>query len=127
MLLPYDGWANRHLLEECYILTKEKLERFMVPGHGNIDCTLAHLVGSMMFFADRLNQRPPRTHPGRDNPARTALELLSLFDAANYDLSEAIAKTINAHSLVDILNGRMKMRAMQIPWNQYHLQLLLRK
>jgi|WetSurMetagenome_2_1015567.scaffolds.fasta_scaffold84620_2 uncharacterized damage-inducible protein DinB len=104
VLFPYDSWATRRLLEECQILTREQLEQPLGLGHGNLERTLLHLIGSMMFFADRLNRNPPRTRPDHDNIFRTPKELLELFDLANRDLQEAIAKTIASHSLTDLLN-----------------------
>ena len=104
VLFTYDGWATRRLLEECQMLTQEQLERPLGLGHGNLEQTLLHLIGSMMFFADRLNRKLPRTRPDHDNIFRTPKELLYLFDLANSDLREAIAKTVASHPLTDNLN-----------------------
>jgi len=104
VLFTYDSWATRRLFEECRTLTQEQLEQSLGLGHGNIERTLVHIIGSMMFFADRLNRRPPRIRPDHDNRSRTPAELLALFDIANRELREAIAKTIDAHLLTDILN-----------------------
>lgn len=104
VLFTYDGWATRRLLEECQLLTQEQLERPLGLGHGNIEHTLLHLIGSMMFFADRLNREAPRTRPDHDNTFRTPKELLHLFEMANHDLCKAVAKAVASHSLTDLLN-----------------------
>ena len=104
VLFTYDGWATRCLLEECQTLTQEQLERPLGLGHGNLERTLLHLIGSTMYFADRLNRKPPRARPDHDNTFRTPKELLDLFDVANHDLYEAIARTVASHSLTDMLN-----------------------
>ena len=104
VLFTYDSWATRCLLEECRTLTQDQLEQPLKLGHGNIERTLLHLIGSMMFFADRLNRKSPRTRPDHDNIFRTPEQLLHLFDMANRELHEAIAKTVVSHSLADILN-----------------------
>lgn len=104
VLFTYDGWATRRLLEECRTLTQEQLEQPLGLGHGTIERTLVHLIGSMMFFADRLNRRLPRARPDHDDKSRTPEELLNLFDMAQRELRESIAKTIDTHSLTDILN-----------------------
>src|SRR5512138_661630 len=104
VLFTYDGWATRCLLEECQTLTQEQLERPLGLGHGNIEQTLLHLIGSMMYFADRLNRKPPRSRPDRDHIFRTPRELLSLFDIANRDLCEAVGRTDASHSLTEMLN-----------------------
>jgi uncharacterized damage-inducible protein DinB len=85
-------------------LTQDQLEQPLGLGHGNIERTLVHLIGSMSFFADRLNRKPPRTRPDHDDIFETPEELLSLFDIANRELCEAIANTVDSHSLTDILN-----------------------
>ena len=104
VLFTYDSWATRRLLEECHTLTQEQLEQPLGLGHGNIGSTLALLIGCMIFFADRLNRVSSRPRPDQDNISRTPEELLTLFDTANRELRESIAKTIESHSLTDILN-----------------------
>jgi uncharacterized damage-inducible protein DinB len=104
VLFAYDGWATRRLLQECQTLTQEQLEQSLGLGHGNIERTLVHLIGSMVFFADRLNRKCPRSRPDQDNVFRTPKELLALFDIANRELYEALAESVESHSLTDILN-----------------------
>lgn len=104
VLFTYDRWATRRVLEECRNLTQEQLQRPLGLGHATIECTLAHLIGSMIFFADRLNRSRPRPRPDHDNIFRTPEELINLFDTANRELLDALANTIDSHSLTDILN-----------------------
>jgi uncharacterized damage-inducible protein DinB len=104
VLFKYDSWATRRLLEECRGLNQEQFERPLGLGHGNLEQTLAHLVGAMMFFADRLNRQPPRSRPDRDGRFRTAAELLTLFETTDRELREAITTSLASHALTDILN-----------------------
>jgi len=104
VLFTYDAWATRCLLEECRSLAQEQLERPLGLGHGTIERTLVHLIGAMMFFADRLNRQPPRARPDQDDRRRTPAELLPLFETAQRDLQAAIAKTVDSHAMTDILN-----------------------
>jgi uncharacterized damage-inducible protein DinB len=104
VLFAYEGWATRHLLEECQVLTREQMEEPLGLGHGNIQLTLVHLIGSMVFFADRLNRTRPRPRPDRDHVYRTPQELLSLFEEIHRELYEAVERTVASHSLSDILN-----------------------
>ena len=104
VLFTYDSWATRRLLEECRTLTQEQLEQPLGLGHGNLESTLTYLIGSMIFFANRLNRESPQTRPDRDGIPRTPEELLNLFDTANSELRKSIAKTVESHSLTDILN-----------------------
>lgn len=104
VLFSYDSWATRSLLEDCQTLTREQMERPLGLGHGSIESTLTHLIGAMIFFADRLNRTVPRPRPDRDNLYRSPEELLHLFNSADQDLHEAIAKAIQSHTLTDLLN-----------------------
>ena len=104
VLFASDNWANRLLLEECQTLTQEQFERPLGLGHGSIESTLAHLIGGMIFFADRLNRTPRRPRPDRDDIRRSPAELRDIFNMAEADLQKAIAKTATAHSMTDLLN-----------------------
>ncbi|MFT3893891.1 MAG: DinB family protein [Anaerolineales bacterium] len=104
VLFAYDSWANRQLFEEILHLSQDELERPLGLGHGNIEQTLLHIIGGMIFFADRLERRIPRPRPDRDNIRRTPGEIVQLFDTADREFQEAIIKTVEAHALTDILN-----------------------
>ncbi len=104
VLFTYDSWANRRLFEESLHLTQEQLERPLGLGHGNIEQSLLHIVGAMIFFADRLERRVPRPRPDRDNVHRTSHEVFTLFETADQELRQTITKAIETHALTDLLN-----------------------
>ena len=103
-LFAYDRWATRALLEECAKLTQEEFERPVGIGPGSVERTLNHLVGAIFFFADRLNRRAQRPRLEKDGRTKTATELLMLFDQAERDFSEAVTRTIAAHTVTDLFN-----------------------
>lgn len=104
VLFQSESWATRHLLEECCALTQEQFERPLGLGHGNLERTLAHLVGALTFFADRLNRQGPRPRADRDGVIHTPADLLARFDVADHELQEAITHMLEAHALTDWLN-----------------------
>ena len=104
VLFASDSWANRCLLEECQALTQEQMEQPLGLGHGDIESTLSHLIGALIFFTDRLNRAPRRPRPDRDGIRRSPAELFEIFNMADADLQKAIAKTIETHSMTDLLN-----------------------
>jgi uncharacterized damage-inducible protein DinB len=104
VLFQYESWATRHLLEECCALPQAQFEKPLGLGHGNLERTLAHLVGALTFFADRLNRHRPRPRADRDGAIHTPAELLAFFDMADRELREAVSKTLDAHAPTDLLN-----------------------
>src|SRR5687767_16016740 len=104
VLFNYDAWATRRVLEACGRLTQAQFEQPLGPGHGSLERTLAHTVGALTFFADRLNRTPPRPRPDRDGRSRTPAELRELFDTAECELRSAVTRCLTAHSMEDLLN-----------------------
>lgn len=103
VLLKHESWATRLLLEECQSLTPEQFRRPLGLGLGNIEQTMAHVIGSMFFFADRLNRTPRRPRPDYNQPI-TPEALLARFDQADQELRQAIVTALETHSMTDILN-----------------------
>ena len=104
VLLKHESWATRLLLEECQALTPEQFPRPLGLGLGNIEQTMTHVIGAMIFFADRLNRIPPRPRPDHDPQPRTPELLLTLFDQADRELRQAIITALETHAMTDILN-----------------------
>jgi uncharacterized damage-inducible protein DinB len=103
-LFQYESWATRNVLQECCALTQARCEQPLGLGHGNLERTLAHLVGVLTFFADRLNRQMPRPRPDRDGSTHTPAELLALFDLADVELREAVNRALSTRALTDLLN-----------------------
>jgi uncharacterized damage-inducible protein DinB len=103
-LFAYDRWTTRYIIETCHELSQEEFERPLGIGPGSVERTVNHVVGAMFFFADRLRRRVPRPRLEKDGRIKTAAELLALFEQADRELSEAVARTIEAHTMTDILN-----------------------
>ena len=103
-LFAYDRWATRHIIETCRELSQEEFERPLGIGPGSVERTVNHLVGAMFFFADRLTRRVPRPRLEKNGRIKTAAELLALFEQADRELSEAVARTIEAHTMTGTLN-----------------------
>lgn len=103
-LLAYESWATRRVLEECGALTQAQFEQPLGLGHGTLERTLAHLVGALTFFADRLNRHRPRPRADRDGRLHTPADLLARFDVADRELREAVTHALGQHTLSDLLN-----------------------
>ena len=103
-LFQCESWATRNVLQECCALTQAQFEQPLGLGHGNLERTLAHLVGVLTFFADRLNRQMLRPRPDRDGTRHTPAELLALFDLADAELREAVSRILRTHALTDLLN-----------------------
>jgi uncharacterized damage-inducible protein DinB len=102
-LFAYDAWANRQLLATCRTVTQEQFDAALDIGPGSLSATLAHLIGSMFFFADRLNRTTPR--PRWDQNAQQTPDILApLLDQATQELQQAVTKALATHALTDILN-----------------------
>jgi uncharacterized damage-inducible protein DinB len=103
VLFAYDAWANRQLLAACRTVSQEQFEAELNIGPGSLSTTVAHLIGSMFFFADRLNRAAPR--PRWDQDARQIPgALASLLEQANQELQTALTNALETHDLTDMLN-----------------------
>ena len=103
-LFAFESWATRQVLEECCALTQAQFEQPLGLGHGNLERTLAHLVGATTFFADRLNRQKLRPRVDRDGTLHTPAQLLTVFDVADSELRAAVTKALDTHLLTDLLN-----------------------
>lgn len=104
VFLKHEAWATRLLLEACRPLTPAQFRQPLGLGLGNLEQTITHIIGSMFFFAARLNRTPPRRRPDDDSHSRTPEELLKLFDEAEREFQQAVTTTLESHQLTDILN-----------------------
>jgi len=100
ILLRHDHWGTRRVLEVCRELPPAQFQQRFDMGPGSLHDTLAHVIGAMRRWADRLTQRPIR--PAIDNPPRnvgmpseyrirTPDELIALLDPAAAELATIAA------------------------------------
>jgi uncharacterized damage-inducible protein DinB len=102
-LFAYDAWANRQLLATCRTVTQEQFDAALGIGPGSLSATLAHLIGSMFFFADRLNRQGSR--PRWDQDAQQTPDTLApILEQAIQELQTAVTNAFKTHDLTDILN-----------------------
>lgn len=96
ILLRHDHWGTGRVLEICATLTPEQFGRKFEIGPGSLHNTLAHTVGAMRRWADRIagrTLRPSidalRAGGGAAAEARvfTPQELMGLLDEAAADLA----------------------------------------
>ncbi|MEK6702974.1 MAG: DinB family protein [Planctomycetota bacterium] len=94
ILLRHDHWATRRVLEICATLTPEQFGRKFEIGPGSLHHTLAHTVGAMRRWADRIVGRElrPSIDALRGGAAAevrvfTPQELVGLLDEAATDLA----------------------------------------
>jgi uncharacterized damage-inducible protein DinB len=87
ILLAYDAWATKLLLEACRPLSRDQFHRRFEIGLGSLHDTFTHIIGAQRRWIDRISGRalrppiaaipgrPEIAHEGRD---RTPDELLLL-------------------------------------------------
>lgn len=94
--MKHDHWGTRRVLEVCRELSPAQFQQRFDMGPGSLHDTLAHVIGAMRRWADRLTQRSIR--PAIDNPPRNAGlpsdyrirtpdELIALLDDAAAELA----------------------------------------
>ena len=103
-LFESDFWSTRQLLAACRALPPEQFERVLGLGPGSLERTLTHSVGTMFFFADRLNRQPPRPRLEKDGQRHRAEELTTLFEQGAAELMQAVSNVLAARRLDDTLN-----------------------
>lgn len=95
VLLAYDAWATRTMLERCRVLSHEQFHRRFEIGLGSLHENFSHIVGVVRRWTDRLTGRPLRaalnSFPGRpdiavDGGDRSPDQLLALHEEAAADL-----------------------------------------
>lgn len=95
ILIRSDAWGTRRVIEFCRRLTPEQIHRPFPIGPGLLHEVLAHTVGAMRRWADRIAERPPRPwmHTTRSAAEHGAQgrdysldELAGLLDEAERDL-----------------------------------------
>jgi uncharacterized damage-inducible protein DinB len=104
VLLAYDAWANRQMLEACRPLTPAQFERPLDAGHGSLAATIDHLIMSLFFFADRLNRVVPVERYDPLARSWTADDLISIFEHGSRELRTAVTQALSAHALTDMLS-----------------------
>jgi uncharacterized damage-inducible protein DinB len=103
VLFAYDAWANRQLLAVCRTVSQEQFDAELNIGPGSLSATVTHLIGSMFFFADRLNREAPHPRWNQDTQ-QTPDTLASILEQAIEELQTALTNALKTHDLADILN-----------------------
>ena len=97
ILLKHDHWGTKRLLEVCATLSPDQFHARFDIGPGCLHDTLAHVIGAMRRWADRIAQRSlrpsfdrpvkPGTQPGPDVKTLTPAQLLAALDESAADLA----------------------------------------
>ena len=61
-LIPFrhNHWATRELLDACRPLSQERLHQRFEIGRANLHDTVAHIIGAMTRWAERISDQPVR-------------------------------------------------------------------
>lgn len=104
ILLNYDAWATRLLLEASRPLSRDQFHRRFEIGLGSLHDTFTHIIGAQRRWTDRIAartirpalaaipERPDIPHEGRE---RTPDELLALHNESTADLA-AVARSLQS-------------------------------
>jgi len=98
ILLKHDHWGTKRLLEVCGTLSSDHFHQRFDIGPGSLHDTLAHIIGAMRRWADRIADRPlrpsfdrpvkPGTPSGADVKVLTPVQLIAALDEAAADLAD---------------------------------------
>jgi len=93
MLLAHNAWATRAVLDACAGLDDAAWHRRFEIGPGSLHDALTHIVGAMLFWADRVDGAPREVRPSiEDGTRRSPAEVRALLGAAEADLAAAAAR-----------------------------------
>jgi len=60
ILLGHDRWATAQIIDRCRPLTEAQFHQQFPIGPGSLHDTIAHIIGAMHRWADRIGERPLR-------------------------------------------------------------------
>lgn len=100
ILLRHDAWATRTLILASRPLSHDHLHQRFDIGPGSIHDTLAHIIGAMVRWSDRISGRPLRTGPDRTGTPLTPDDFLRELDIAADDLYET-ARRVDSEGRLD--------------------------
>jgi len=90
ILLAFDLWATREILDACSELTPAQLDQKFEIGPGSLRATLTHIIGAMRRWTDQLAGRELRDRIELDGQVRGPAELTSLLEEAAADFAAAV-------------------------------------
>lgn len=100
IMLAFDPWATRLLLNLCRPLSHDQFHQRFDIGLGSLHDTFTHIVSVMRRWTDRLAGRPVRAmlhalpeypHLAGESKDRTVSDLLALLEEAERDLNTTVA------------------------------------
>jgi uncharacterized damage-inducible protein DinB len=88
ILLAFDLWATRQILEACAKVNHEQFHQRFEIGPGSLHAATTHIVGAMQAWTQTLagQERGPRLE--EDGRQRTPAEILALLQTAAAALAE---------------------------------------
>ncbi len=98
-LLRHNAYATRVLLERCRDLTAAQFIRAFNIGPGSLHDTLLHVVGAMLRWSDRIDQRPLRDSVEAADRTWTPNEIIVLLAEAADDLDRVVRRVIEQDQL----------------------------
>lgn len=121
ILLKHDLWGSTRLLEICSTLTHDQFHRRFDIGPGSLHHTLAHMIGAMRRWADRIAERPlrpsfdppvrptptPTGTPPADTKLHTPAELQSYLNDAAADLANIAAHVRATSGFASIIEAKL--------------------
>jgi uncharacterized damage-inducible protein DinB len=80
ILLAYDLWATRNVLEACSTLSDEQFHRRFEMGPGSLHDTVEHMLGAMRVWTDVLAGREVRPRLEQPGSRRSIAELREVLE-----------------------------------------------
>jgi uncharacterized damage-inducible protein DinB len=88
ILLAFDQWATRQILEACTPLRDEQFHQRFEIGPGSLHAATTHILGAMQIWTQILAGQEPGPRLEEDGRKRTPAELMALLESYTRNLAE---------------------------------------
>jgi uncharacterized damage-inducible protein DinB len=106
ILLAFDPWATRQILEACAKLSSEQFYQRFEIGPGSLHAAATHIMGAMQSWTQTLagQERGPRLE--EDGRKRTPAELLAILETCAADLAAQAHRRPLAETISRVRDGK---------------------
>lgn len=106
ILLAFDQWATRQILETCAKLSDAQFHQRFEMGPGSLHAAATHILGAMQAWTARLAGREDGPRLEEDGKRRTPGELMTLLESCARDLAEQAHRRPLDELIARVRDGR---------------------